>query len=138
MASFPTDATYDSGSTITYLSNRKPDKGLSINNGFKVQEFISQAQYNKRTLLTRKSFRTFNLTYTNINGYYKAAIENFYNARFGNFESFSFDTSYINLSGTITVKFGDDGLNITKVQDSTTSLYDTIYTITFSLNEVYQ
>lgn len=136
-AYFPSEVTYTGSSGSIVLTNRKPDRGLPYTSNFNVNTFVSQSGYSKRTLKSRKKLRSFSLTYTNISGYYKNALEAFFDSRFGNYEAFYFDLSYINLSGTISVCFGEDGLNITKVQD-TGDEFTTIYTITFTLNEVYQ
>ena len=73
---------------------------------------------------------------TNISGVERTAIENFYNARSGDFESFSFDLSHLNESGTITTRFEGD-LQITQVLSAGTSLTENFYTVSFKLQETY-
>ena len=76
------------------------------------------------------------LQYTNITGVERTAIENFYNARSGTFESFSFDLSHLNESGTISARFDGD-LSITQVLSSGLSLTENIYSVGFKLKETY-
>ena len=66
----------------------------------------------------------------------KVAIENFYNARSGEFESFTFDLSHINESGTINARF-DGPLQITQVLSHGTALTDNFFTVNFKLQETY-
>ena len=87
------------------MADRKPDKGISSNVLLTLTTFASQAGYEKRRLRSRRSKRSYDIKYTSITGVEKTAIENFYNARSGEFESFSFDLSHINETGTITTRF---------------------------------
>ena len=103
---------------------------------FDVTTFKSQAGYEKRRLNSRRPLRNYNLEYTNISGVERTAIENFYNARSGEFESFSFDLSHLSESGTITARF-DGGLNINQVLSSGTSLTDNFYSVNFKLKETF-
>lgn len=135
MASFPTDATYSLNGTLYSVSDRRPDRGFNTQREFPVSTFTSQAGYEARRLLSRRSKRSFNLSYRNIRGPYKAAIENFYNARGGTWESFEFDLSYAGQSGIIFVRF-DGPLNITEVQTSLDEIND-FYNITFNLQETF-
>ena len=118
------------------MTDRKPDKGFTIGEKFDVATFTSQAGYEKRRLKSRRSKRAFSLTYTNISGLEKSAIENFYRARSGEFETFTFDLSHISESGTLHTRFSGD-LNITEVLSTGTTYVDNFYTVSFSLQEVF-
>ena len=118
------------------MTDRKPDQGLSTTEAYDVATFTSQAGYEKRRLKSRRSKRNYNLTYTNISGLEKTAIEDFYRARSGGFESFTFDLSHINESGTLATRF-EGTLNINQTLSTGTTLLDTFYTISFNLKEVF-
>lgn len=135
MASFPTDATYSLNGTLYSMSDRRPDRGFNIQREFPVSTFTSQAGYEARRLLSRRSKRSLNLSYRNIRGPYKTALENFYNARGGTWESFEFDLSYAGQSGIIFVRF-DGPLIITEVQTSLDEIND-FYNVTFNLQETF-
>ncbi len=135
MASYPINATYSVGGNTYTMTSRKPDRGFSIGEQFNNAIFTSQVGYERRRAISRRSKRQFQLQYTNINGGYKQAIENFYRARSGDLESFEFDLSYIGLSGTIQVRF-DGALAITEVQ-TTSSAVTNIYNVSFNLVESY-
>ena len=138
MAIFPTNATYtDVNNNVYTMTSRKPDKGLSYTNNFIINSYTTQAGYSRRLLRSRQSLRTFNLTYTTITGYYKNALENFYKDRFGSFEAFTFDLTYINLDGSCTVIFSEEDFSITKVLDNGTDEVN-FYNVNFNLKEVYQ
>lgn len=131
MASYPIDAAY-----LTYsMTNRKPDRGYQITQQFNTAVFTSQIGYERRRQISRRPKREFDVKYTNINGGYKQAIENFFKARGGDLESFEFDLSYIGQSGTIQVRFNSP-LSVTEVQ-TTESLVTNIYSISFSLIESF-
>ena len=66
----------------------------------------------------------------------KTAIENFYNARSGEFESFSFDLSHINETGTITTRF-QGPLSIEQTYSTGSRLIDNFYMVSFNLQEVF-
>ena len=121
---------------FTSMADRKPDRGITSKRKYDVTTFTSQAGYEKRRLKSRRSKREYDLQYSNITGIEKTAIENFYNARSGEFESFTFDLSHINEAGTITVRF-DKELNITQVLSVGTALTDNFYDVKFNLKEVY-
>ena len=127
--------TYD---RFTSMADRKPDRGFSTSTEFDVVNFVSQAGYEKRRLRSRRSKRNFDLTYTNISGVEKNAIEQFYRARNGSYETFTFDLTHINELGTIQSRF-DGNLGITHVfsNASNTSLQQNYYTVKFKLQEVY-
>tara|TARA_Y100000817_G_C16485844_1_gene380161 strand:- start:305 stop:553 length:249 start_codon:yes stop_codon:yes gene_type:complete len=75
---------------------------------------------------------------TNITGVEKHAIEQFYIARNGSFETFTFDLTHINENGTIQSRF-DGPLQVSHVfsDSSNTSLQTNYYTVSFKLKEVY-
>jgi len=118
------------------MADRKPDSGFSTSKKFAVNTFTSQAGYEKRRLKSRRGLRAYDLTYTNISGVERTAIENFYNARSGEFESFSFDLSHLNEAGTISTRFDGD-LQISQVLSAGTSLTENFYTVSFKLQETY-
>ena len=118
------------------MADRKPDRGITSKRKYDVTTFTSQAGYEKRRLKSRRSKREYDLQYSNITGIEKTAIENFYNARSGEFESFIFDLSHINEAGTITVRF-DKELHITQILSVGTALTDNFYDVKFNLKEVY-
>ena len=66
----------------------------------------------------------------------KTAIENFYNARSGEFEAFTFDLTHINESGTITTRF-DGPLSVQQVHAAGDQLTENFYTVSFKLQETY-
>lgn len=135
MASYPSNATYSVGGNTYTMTSRKPDRGFSIGEQFNNAIFTSQVGYERRRAISRRSKRQFQLQYTNVNGGYKQAIENFYRARSGDLESFEFDLSYIGLSGTIQVRF-DGELTTAEVQ-TTSNVLTNIYTVSFKLVESY-
>jgi len=135
MASYPSNATYSVGGNTYTMTSRKPDRGFSVGEQFNNAIFTSQVGYERRRAISRRSKRQFQLQYTNVNGGYKQAIENFYRARSGDLESFEFDLSYIGLSGTIQVRF-DGELTTAEVQ-TTSNVLTNIYTVSFKLIESY-
>jgi hypothetical protein len=130
------DATVTVSDRFSSMSDRKPDKGITSKRSFDVITFTSQAGYEKRRLKSRRSKREYDLKYTNVTGIEKIAIENFYTARSGEYETFIFDLSHINESGTITVRF-DKSLDINQVLSVGTNLADNFYDISFKLREVF-
>jgi len=118
------------------MADRKPDGGFTTTKKFATSTFTSEAGYEKRRLKSRRPLRSYDLKYTNISGVERTAIENFYNARSGDFESFSFDLSHLNESGTISARFDGD-LSITQVLSSGLSLTENIYSVGFKLKETY-
>ena len=135
MATFPTDASFTSGGTTYSMTNRKPDRGFSIDNQFNTAIFTSQIGYEKRRQLSRRSKRRLSLNYTNINGGFKTAIENFFKNRGGDAEAFEFSLSYVGLSGTILVRF-DGALQISETLTSEDPL-NSFYNIRFTLQETF-
>lgn len=135
MASFPEDATHTVGSTTYSMVNRRPDRGYQISSQFNTGIFTSQIGYTKSRQISRRPIRTFSLTYTNIRGPYKQAIENFYTARAGAYESFDFDLAYAGQAGIIRVRF-DGALSVSQVL-TTDNIETDIYTVSFSLTESF-
>lgn len=123
---------------FTSMADRKPDRGFSTNREFDVINFESQGGYEKRRLRSRRSRRDYDLTYTNVSGVEKHAIEQFYIARNGSFETFTFDLTHINENGTIQSRF-DGPLQVSHVfsDSSNASLQTNYYTVNFKLKEVY-
>tara|TARA_B110000483_G_scaffold231727_1_gene298437 strand:- start:371 stop:1984 length:1614 start_codon:yes stop_codon:yes gene_type:complete len=130
------DSSVTVGDRFNSMADRKPDSGFGTNKKFAVNTFTSQAGYEKRRLKSRRGLRAYDLTYTNITGVERTAIENFYNARSGEFESFSFDLSHLNEAGTISTRFDGD-LQISQVLSAGTSLTENFYTVSFKLQETY-
>ena len=130
------DAEISTSDRFTSMIDRKPDRGFTSERNFDTIKFESQAGYEKRRLRSRRSKRSYDLTYTNVTGIEKTAIENFYNARSGEFESFSFDLTHINESGTITTRF-DGSLKVSQIYSSGPALTDNFYTVSFKLMETY-
>ena len=118
------------------MADRKPDKGFSSQRKFDTITFESQAGYEKRRLRSRRAKRSYNLTYTNVTGIEKTAIENFYNARSGEFQSFTFDLTHLNDIGTITTRF-DGPLTVNQVHSAGSNLTENFYTVSFNLQETY-
>jgi hypothetical protein len=128
--------TSDKDDRFVSMSDRKPDVGFSTTRAFDSAIFQSQAGYEKRRLRSRRSKRSYDLKYTNLHGIGKRAIDEFYTARSGEFESFTFDLGHINESGTATVRF-DGALNVTQVLGASSNLRDNFYTVTFKLQETF-
>jgi hypothetical protein len=135
MASFPTDATYVFDSITYSMNNRKPDRGFGIDQIFNTGIFTSQIGYEKRRQISRRSKRKFSISYTNLHGAYKTALENFYRNRGGDAEAFEFDLSYVGLVGIISVRF-DGSLQISEVLSSASEL-DSFYNVRFTLQETF-
>lgn len=135
--------TYPSGATgpftissFTSMADHMPDNGYTIERTYNSIVFESEAGYEKRRLRSRRPKRNISLTYTNITGLEKAAIESFYNARSGEYEAFTFDLAHVNDSGTMTVRF-DGALQLTHVLSGGANLLNNFYTISFKLKETY-
>jgi hypothetical protein len=137
MANYPLDAvgifTTDSFST---MADRKPDNGYSVERAYSTIIFESEAGYEKRRLRSRRAKRSYDLTYTNITGLEKTAIEQFYNQRGGEHESFTFDLSHVNESGILNVRF-DGALQVRQVLSSGANVLNNFYTVSFKLKETY-
>ena len=135
MANFPIDANYSVGEVTYAMVDKRPDRNFSIDNSFNTAIFTSQIGYEKRRLISRRSKRKLSLSYTNINGGYKTAIENFFRNRGGDTESFEFNLSYVGLSGIILVRF-EGSLQLSENLTSEDPL-NSFYTIRFNLQETF-
>lgn len=135
MAQFPNDATVIINGTSYQMKNRRPDKGLQSSLQYSTNIFTSQSGHEKRSAKSRRSKRTFSLSYTNITGAYKIALENFFRDRLGETESFEFDLTYIGLSGSILTRLSG---NISSSQILATLDPETsFYTVSFNLEETF-
>lgn len=130
------DSEVVSADRFNSMVDRRPDKGFSSQRKFDTIRFESQAGYEKRRLRSRRSKRSYDLSYTNITGVEKTAIENFYNARSGEFQAFTFDLTHINETGTITTRF-DGPLSVQQVHSAGDQLTENFYTVSFKLQETY-
>ena len=130
------DSTTETIDRFNSMADRKPDKGFTSERSFDTITFNSQAGYEKRRLRSRRSKRNYSLQYTNISGIEKSAIENFYNARSGEFEAFTFDLAHLNESGTITTRF-DGPLSVSQILSAGPNLTQNFYTVAFKLQETY-
>ena len=128
--------TVEKDDRFTSMADRRPDVGFSSTRAFDTTIFQSQAGYEKRRLKSRRSKRQYDIKYTNLHGIGKRAIDDFYTARSGEFESFTFDLGHINESGTATVRF-DGPLNVTQVLGASSNLRDNFYTVSFKLQETF-
>ena len=137
MASYPSGATGAFTTTaFSSMADKKPDTGYGTERIYNSIIFESEAGYEKRRLRSRRSKRNISLTYTNVTGLEQGAIENFYHARSGEYESFTFDLSHLNESGSITVRF-DGALDITHVLSAGANLLSNFYTVSFKLKETF-
>jgi hypothetical protein len=116
------------------MKDRRPSNGYTTNKQFNVAKYSTQSGYEKRRLLSRRPKRSFGLTYVNVSGVEKEAIENFYNARNGEYETFTFDLTHINDSGTVRTRFNGP-LEIQQVASSGTALLQNFYSIRLNLQE---
>jgi len=130
------DAEVTVNDRFSSMADRKPDKGIASTRKSDTIIFESQAGYEKRRLRSRRSKREYDLSYTNITGIEKTAIENFYNARSGEYEAFTFDLSHINEAGTITTRF-DGPLTVQQVLSNGPELVSNFYVVSFKLKETY-
>ena len=135
MVIYPINATATINGTAYSMTNRRPDKGLPYTNDFIGNIFTSQSGHEVRSSRSRRSKRKFNVTYTNLNGGFKTAIENFFRDRQGEYESFEFDLLHIGMSGTILARFSG-GLSVTQVL-STLDERTSFYNVSFTLEETY-
>jgi hypothetical protein len=131
---FVTESSYTS--RFTDMRDRKPNNGFMTTNQFNVSKYSTQVGYEKRRLLSRRQKRSYQLTYTNVSGVEKEAVENFYKSRNGEYETFTFDLTHINDTGTVRTRFNGP-LEIQQVISSGTSLTQNFYNIRFSLQEDY-
>jgi hypothetical protein len=116
------------------MRDRKPDNGYGISRKYNTTSFSTQNGYEKRRLLSRRTIRDYNLTYTNITGVEKQAIENFYNLMSGEYETFTFDLAHLNSSGTVRTRFNGP-LEINHVHSIGAGLSQNFYTVNLKLIE---
>jgi hypothetical protein len=137
MALYPNDAIGPfTTSNFTSMSDKKPDKGFSTNKVYNSVVFETEAGYEKRRLKSRRPKREYSLTYTNVTGLEKAAIESFYDNRAGEFESFTIDLAHLNEAGTLTVRF-DGPLQSQHVLSGGSNVLQNFYNISFKLKETF-
>jgi len=137
MAIYPNDATGSfTTATFTDMRDRKPDRGYGYDRAYDVITFESDAGYERRRLRSRRPKRQYELSYTNITGLERSAIESFYNARSGSFESFTLDLDHINDTGNITVRF-DGALSVSHTLSGGANALINFYTVTFRLQETF-
>lgn len=136
---YPNDANSSSlftTSSFSNMSTKKPDRGISSSSEYNSIIFESEAGYEKRRLRTRRGKRSFDLTYTNIDGLMKYAIETFYRQRGGEYESFYFDLSHINETGIIITRFSGP-IKINQNISTGANVLNNYYTVSFTLQETY-
>jgi len=119
------------------MADRKPDIGYSEGRSFDSVSFESQAGYESYRLRSRRPKRTYELTYTNITGIEKQALQSFYDARSGNFEKFTFDLDHINGIGNVTVRFEGENLDVQHKGTRSSNLIDNYYDVTIRLKESF-
>ena len=129
-------ASVDTVDRFTSMADKKPDKGFTVDRVFDVSTFESQSGYEKRRLMSRRPKRTFSLNYTNLTGIEKKAIDDFYIARNGTFESFDFDLTHLNESGTAICRFANP-LKVTHVLSAGNNLRENFFSVSFNLQEVF-
>lgn len=135
MTDFPADATITINSTTYSLASRRPDRGFSYDIRYNTNIFTSQSGHEKRQLLTRRPKRSFTLTYTNISGAYKQAIENFYKNQNGEAIAFNFDLTYVGITGSMLARF-DGTIRVTQVLSTLNEETD-FYNLSFNIVETY-
>lgn len=119
------------------MSDKKPDRGQLTENAFDTSIFSSQAGYEKRRLISRKGKRSWQIAYTNISGLEKDAIKEFFDNRFGNYETFFFDLTHVGEdSGTAFVRF-DGVLQINLNRVLSDDNLDKYFSVAFKLQEVF-
>lgn len=139
MYTYPNDANSSSlftTSSFSDMRNKKPDRGVSTQQEFGSIIFESEAGYEKRRLRTRRGIREFTLTYTNVDGLVKYAIETFYRQRGGEYESFYFDLSHFNNSGNVVTRFSGP-LNVVQNLSTGANVLNNYYTVSFTLKETF-
>lgn len=119
---------------LSDMRDRKPNNGFMIQNQFNISKYATQVGYEKRRLLSRRQKRSYQLTYTSVSGVEKEAVENFYRARNGEYETFTFDLTHINDTGTVRTRFNGP-LEIQQVISAGPALTQNFYNIRFSLQE---
>jgi hypothetical protein len=130
--SFVTESSYTT--RFSDMRDRKPNNGIMMQDQFNVSKYSSQAGYEKRRLMSRRPKRNFQLTYTNVTGIEKEAIQNFYRARNGEYETFTFDLTHINDTGTVRTRFNGP-LEIQQVLSAGSSLTQNYYNVRLNFQE---
>lgn len=142
---YPDDATsLFTTSGFSNMSDRRPDTDISTNKEFNVIKFESEGGYEKRRLRHRRAVRSYDLTYTNVTGLERYAIEQFYNTHGGEYLSFDFNLDHIsensqsttNQNGYVRVRF-DGPLDITHVNSYGDNVLQKFYTVSFKLKETF-
>jgi hypothetical protein len=137
MAIYPDDATASfTTATFTDMRDRKPDRGYSYDRVYDVVTFESDAGYERRRLKSRRPKRLYELSYTNITGLEREAIESFYNARSGSFESFTLDLTHLSTTGNVTVRF-EGPLSVSHNYSAEANALVNFYTVSFRLQETF-
>jgi len=137
MATYPADATsLFTTDSFTSMSDRKPDRGYTSQREYNTIIFESESGYEKRRLRSRRAKRSYNLSYTNITGLERYAIEQFYAQRSGNFESFNLDLTHINEVGTVRVRF-DGAVRVDHILSAGSNVLENFYSVSFTLKETY-
>ena len=114
-------ATYPDNASMT---DRLPDRGFQISTRTNMSIFSSLNGYERRKLRSRRLLRTFTFSYTSIDETRMNNIESFFNARGGNFESFSLDLTHFGLTGFTVVTFEGDLVKEHVVDGNSTSYYN--------------
>lgn len=115
MATYPDNAS---------MIDRLPDRGFQISTKTNMSIFSSINGYERRKLRSRRLLRTFTFSYTSIDETRMNNIESFFNARGGNFESFSLDLSHFGLTGFTVVTFEGDLVREHVVDGNNNSWYN--------------
>lgn len=137
MAIYPNDAAGSfTTDTFTDMRDRKPDRGYSYDRSYDVVSFSTDAGYERRRLRSRRPKRQYELTYTNITGLEREAIESFYNDRGGNYESFTLDLDHLSETGNVTVRF-EGPLSVDHRLTAGANIISQFYTIKFKLQETF-
>jgi hypothetical protein len=139
MYTYPNDAnssTLFTTSSFSDMRNKKPDKGFSTQQNFSSIIFESEAGYEKRRLRSRRGTREYSLTYTNVDGLVKYAIDTFYRQRGGEYESFYFDLSHLNDTGNVVTRFSGP-LSIVQNLSTGANALNNYYTVSFTLKETF-
>jgi hypothetical protein len=137
MAVYPNDATgLFTTASFSSMADRKPDKGFGSTKTYNTVIFETEAGYEKRRARNRRAKREYALTYTNVTGLERNAIESFYDARSGQTESFTFDLTHLSEPGSITARF-DGNLEIRHILSTGDNLLQNFYTVSFKLKETF-
>ena len=137
MQTYPVDAQgLFTTAGFTSMLDKKPDTGYTSDVEFSTIVFESESGHEKRRLRSRRPKRRLDLTYTNVDGLVVSAINNFYRARSGIYESFYFNLDHINESGIIITRF-DGPVKVTQVADLGSNVLQKFYNVSFTLKEIY-